>query len=371
MRIRVVTVVDRAGAAGGGERVAIDLATQLRRERFESVLCVTRPCSRSAVDAIRATGTSVIELNRTSRLSLLPWLRLVQLLRRSHVQVLHSHKFGSNAWSAIVARLAGIPVFVAHEHSWAFTGDRLRSAVNRHVIATRAAAILTVSAHDRRRLIELEHLDPNRVVVCPNGVPELLLDAVDGNQLRRELNLPDDAAVIGLVGGLRPEKRVDLLVRAAARLREHFPDLLTVIVGDGPEAGHLARLAARLGIGDAVRFTGRREDATALIHVFDVAVLTSDREGSPLALLEYMAAARPIVATRVGGVPDIIRHGLDGLLVPPDDPAALARAIEELLLDRARGTAMGLRASERQAREFRLDSAVKRIEALYEQLLPA
>jgi len=367
MPIKVVTVVDRAGAAGGGERVAVDLATRLASERFESVLCVTRPSSAAALDAIRTGGTPVLELNRRSRLSLLPWLRLVRFLRRSDVQVLHSHKFGSNAWSAIVARLAGVPVFVAHEHSWAFSGDRLRSAVNRHVIAPRAAAIVTVSAIDRTRMIELERIRADRVVVCPNGVPAASSE-IDVPPLRRRLELPDNMPVVGIVGGLRPEKRVDLLLLAAARLLDRL-DFLVLVIGDGPEAERLSQLASDLKIDRAVRFAGRREDAAELVRLFDVAVLTSDREGSPLALLEYMAAGRPIVATRVGGVPELVRQDVDGLLVPPDDPAALAEAIERLLSDRTLAEAMGAHAVARHAADFRLEAVVARVEALYEELL--
>lgn len=370
MGITVVTVVDRVGAAGGGERVAVDLATGLRPERFDSVLCVTRPCTPEALDAVRATGTRVIELNRSSRFSLLPWLRLVRRLRRSRVEVLHSHKFGSNAWSSLVARLAGVPVFVAHEHSWAFAGDRVRSAVTRHLVATRADALVTVSNVDRTLMIEREHVAAERVVVCPNGVPDAP-SGIDDARLRRELGIAADAIVVGLVGGLRPEKRVDLLLRATATLRRRFPQLVAVVVGDGPDAPRLAELARSLGIEDAVRFAGRREDATAVVRLFDVAALTSDREGAPLALLEYMAAGKAIVATRVGGVPECASDGYEALLVPPDDADALAHAIARVLLDPGLAASLGRHAAARHAREFRLTTAVERIEALYEELLAA
>jgi glycosyltransferase involved in cell wall biosynthesis len=295
-------------------------------------------------------------------------VRFVRLLRRDDVQVLHSHKFGSNAWAAVVARLAGVPVFVAHEHSWAFRGNRLRSAVTRHVVARRAAAIVAVSELDRRRMIELEHVPSRRIVVCPNGVPETQRD-VDLGQPRRELDVPEGTSVVGFVGGLRPEKRVDLLLRAVGLLHEQGRPVVAVIVGDGPELQRLNALADRLGIGAAVRFTRRRDDAATVLRLFDVAVLSSEREGSPLALLEYMAAARPIVATQVGGVPELIRDAIDGLLVPPGDPAALAEAIGRLLADRELAAALGASAAARQASAFTLDSAVRRIEALYDELL--
>lgn len=369
MPIRVLTIVDQAGAAGGGERVAVDLATGLHRDRFDSLLCVTRPSDPETLAEIRRGGTLVIELNRRSRLSLLPWLRLVRVLRRSHVDVLHSHKFGSNAWAAIVARLARVPVFVAHEHSWSFANNRLRSTVNRRLIASRAAAIVAVSSADRERMISLERIAPGRVVVCPNGVRDT--PAAPAAALRDELDLPPGATVVGIVAGLRPEKRVDLLLHAVARLRPRHPDLVALVVGDGPERPQLEALAAELGIFAAVRFLGRREDARSMIRLFDAAVLTSEREGAPLALLEYMAAGRPIVATRVGGVPELARDGLEALLVPPGDDRALAAALERLLVDDELRTRLGRGAAARQADEFRLAGTVARIEALYEELLAA
>jgi L-malate glycosyltransferase len=262
-----------------------------------------------------------------------------------------------------------VPVFVAQEHSWAFAGDRLRVFVDRHLVGTRADAIVAVSEHDRRAMIEVERLDADRIVVCGNGVAPVSSNGK--GKLRAELGLSPAAPVIGLVGGLRPEKRVDVLIAAAARLRAELPELVTVVIGEGPERPRLEELVARLGLRDRVRFLGHRDDAVELAAGFDVAVLTSEREGCPLALLEYMSLGRPIVATRVGGIPSLVHDGIEALLVQEGNADAVASAVGLLLRNRLRASLLGAAAARRQAAEFGLDTAVGRLERLYERLLAA
>ena len=175
--------------------------------------------------------------------------------------------------------------------------------------------------------------------------------------------------VIGTVGSLRAEKAHHVLLRATVELARNRPGIQVLIAGEGPERESLGRLAVELGVGDSVRFLGARDDVPDVLRALDVAVCCSDREGGPLSVMEYMDAALPIVATSVGGVPDLIEHGVHGLLVPAEDPLALARAIAEELSDPDRARAMGARASERRRREFDIDTLVHRLEDLYRELL--
>jgi glycosyltransferase involved in cell wall biosynthesis len=141
-----------------------------------------------------------------------------------------------------------------------------------------------------------------------------------------------------------------------------------LIAGEGAERPGLEALVVELGLDDAVTLLGARSDVPDVLDAVDVAASTSAYEGSPLALMECMAAGRPVVATRVGGVPDLIEHGKHGLLVDPGDPAAVARALVELLLDPRRAAEMGRHGRERQAREFDLDVMTRTLEELYERL---
>jgi glycosyltransferase involved in cell wall biosynthesis len=162
---------------------------------------------------------------------------------------------------------------------------------------------------------------------------------------------------------LRAEKAYDLLIAAAARL----PGAHVLIAGFGEERERLEAQIAAEGLEGRVRLLGHRADVPDLVRAFDVAVCCSDFEGMPVSVLEYMEAGLPVVATRVGGLPDLV--GGEGLLVPPRDPDALAAALAELLADPERRRAMGDRARERRRAEFGLDTMIRRIEDVYVELL--
>ena len=359
-KIRVVTLVDGIGT-GGGEQLAAQTTALLDPDRFDRTLCVTRePLAEESPEHIRATAETlraaevrIVQLSRRSTANLYAWLPLLRLLRRDRIDVLHAHKFGANVWAAILGRLAHVPVIVAHEHSWSFKGKPLRRLLDRELIARACSVILAVSREDRRRMIEIEGIPPDRVVVVPNGILEL--PPATGRDVLSPLGIPPEAPVVGAVSMLRPEKGIEVLIRAAALLKPEFPALRVLVAGDG-DRGSYEALIRDLQLDETVHLLGVRTDVPDLLRVFQVAVCCSDREGSPLSVMEYMAAGRPVVATRVGGLPDLIDDGVEGLLVAPGDPAALAEAIGALLRDRPRAAAMGRNASERQGREFTLQA---------------
>jgi glycosyltransferase involved in cell wall biosynthesis/CelD/BcsL family acetyltransferase involved in cellulose biosynthesis len=373
-RLRVLLLVDRLVLTGGAERLAVQIAKRLDADRFERTICFSRwdprraesPAIRAAADELRAAGVEILGLERSSPWQVWTWRALWARLRRERIDVLHAHKFGSNVWGTLVGRAARVPVVVAHEHMWSFSGQRLRRFLDRHLIARGSDAFIAVSRESRRRMIELERIPPADVTYIPNGIPP----AADGDptKLRRELGIGPDDPLVGAVAVLRPEKAIDVLIRAAALLGEQFPSLRVAIAGDGPERAALEALAADLGAGDVVRFLGMRADVPDVLAGLDVAVLCSTFEGGPLALMEYMRAGKPIVATRVGGIPELIDDGVHGLLVDSGDHQQLAAAIGRLLADREQAARLGAHARERQRREFDADRMVRELERLYEDL---
>lgn len=371
-KLKVLTLVDYLTTTGGAERLAIDISTRLDQSRFSPSICSTRvvPVDRSGPAQARAqldaAGVPLRALDRPSRLHVGPWGSLLTDIRRQRMDIIHAHKVGSNAWASVLGRLAPVPVVVAHEHTWSFEGQPWRRFVDRCLIAPNANVMIAVSREDRRRMIEVERIPPEKVVFVPNGVPDTA--AVSGRDLRPELGIGPDDPVIGIACVLRPQKNVSVLLRAAARLRREFPRLRVLIAGEGEERAALERLAAELGLAEAVRFLGFRTDVPDVLAAWDVALLSSRYEGSPLALMEYMEAGKPVVAPRVGGVPDLVAGGEQGLLVEPGDPEALATATAALLRDPARARRMGERGRARCRAEFGIDVTVRRIEDLYEQL---
>jgi glycosyltransferase involved in cell wall biosynthesis len=215
----------------------------------------------------------------------------------------------------------------------------------------------------RRALLDAEGPDPASVAVLENGV-----------DLERFLLLPPPGQhpgprCVGAVANLRPVKGLDLLLEAAARLAPAHPDVVFSVAGEGEERQPLAESAARRGLGGRFVLEGRVADVPGFLAGLDVAVLCSRAEGMPNAVLEYMAAARPIVATAVGATPELIEDGAHGLLVPPGDAAALARAVGRLLADPAQARRLGEAARWRARERYGREAMVRRFEDFYAGLL--
>ncbi|MBV9213967.1 MAG: glycosyltransferase [Actinobacteria bacterium] len=376
-RLRVLTLVDHLGTSGGGERLAMEMVRRLDRDRFDRFYCISRwdegACEDEhelrAVARLRDEGVHVMGLGRQSTAEVWRWRPLVRVLREEDVHVLHSHKFGSNVWAAAIAPAARVPVFLAHEHSWSYEGRPVRRMLDRHLIARSCDRLLAVSEADRRRMIAVEHIPPESIVVVPNGIDPL--PPADGARIRTELGLSPEDPVVGAVALLRREKGLELLVRAIAALVGDIPRLRVVVAGDGPERAPLEALAAELGVAEHLRILGIRSDVPDVLAAIDVAVNCSVFEGTPLAILEYMDAALPIVATRVGGVPDILEDGRDGVLVESGDVSGFASSIANLLNDRERARSLGERARVRRREHYDLTATVRRIEGLYQDLVAA
>jgi glycosyltransferase involved in cell wall biosynthesis len=363
-----LTLVDTL-RPGGAERLAVTVTARLDRDRFEPSVCVSRDVAWSPLSEIlEEADVPVLSLSRTHRGAVWSWAPLVATLRRRRIDVLHAHMFGSNVWGTIVGRLAGVPIVIAHEHGSPLEANRLRRTLDRHLIARGADVLVTVSETDRMRMIEHEGVPSYRVRFIPNGIPPLPAPRAN---LREELRIPAGAPVIGALTVLRPEKGLDLLVEAAARLRLDFPELRVLIAGAGREEQRLRRLIAERGMEQTVLLLGFRPVVADVLAALDVAIHASYREGSPLAVLESMAAGKAIVATRVGGVPALVHDEEHALLVSPRDPTALASAVTRLLQDDQLRDRLGQNARRRQEEAFDIQATVAAVEDLYEQLFAA
>jgi glycosyltransferase involved in cell wall biosynthesis len=376
-RLRVLQLTDRVGTHGGAERLTMQIAERLDPARFESFVCATRfsreererPTVADAVQQLEAAGVTFLGLDRSSKYDLAAWHPLYRLLRRQRIDVVHAHKFGANVWGVVMGRLARVPVVVTHEHGWAFEGEPLKVFLDRELIARGGTVHVAVSRADEERMSSIERIKPKDTIFVPNGISPL--PPPSGKDVRAELGIAVDAPLVGTMGSLRYPKAIDNLVRAADPLRRLVPGVKVLIAGDGPDRPAIEQLMDELDLHDTVLLLGLRSDVPDLLAALDVAVCPSDSEGSPLSIMEYMDAGLPVVSTNVGGVPDLVDHGVHGLLVPRRDPEALAGAMAELLGDRPRAAEMGRRGRERRAREFDIDVMVRNIEDLYSSLYVA
>jgi glycosyltransferase involved in cell wall biosynthesis len=287
---------------------------------------------------------------------------LERLLSERPFDVVHSHMHASTHAASIAATRVGTPLVVTEHSEARWRHGPARTAAR--AAFDHAALVIAVSEQIRHRLIAVDHLDPAKVRVIHNALPEAALAPV---RAWREASGP----VIGVVARLQPEKDIATFVDAAAILAREVPDARFVVVGDGPLRSDLEAKVARLGLSARFVLLGFRSDAAALIGAFDVLAVPSRTEGTPLTVLEAMAAGTPVVATRVGGIPEQVRHGEEALLVDPGNPVGLAGAIAGLLADPERAVRISARARMRLGDRFSPEAMVASVVDCYHTVLAA
>ncbi len=364
-RFRILFLIDQLVDSGGAERAASALAMHLPRDRFEVWICSTRRANPAVVAALTKAGVRHRHIGRRSRWDVHRLAALVALVRRERFDILHAHMFGSNLWGTLIGRACRVPVVIAHEHTWSFEGEPLRKWLDGRVIGRLATRFIAVSALDAERMVSVEHVPAKKIVMIPNAyVPRLEPVASD---LRSELGIDTTTPLIAVISVLRPQKALSVLLDAFSGVLDALPDAHLAIAGDGRCRNELERQTRELGLAERVHFLGERRDVDSILRTADVAAMSSDFEGTPLVAYECVANRIPLVATAVGGLPDIIKDGRTGLLVPPRDPAALANALISLLTDPARRDRIAAAAAERWD-EFTIEVAARRFATLYETL---
>jgi glycosyltransferase involved in cell wall biosynthesis len=359
--LRLLLVVDSL-EVGGAERHVVDLAMALHRKGHE----VEVACSVSGglSEPLEAAGVPVWPLARRlvkRRVSVAYARGIRRLLGERRFDLVHAHIFASAVAAAIATLGKGVPLVIT-EHTEASWQTWRTRRVSRWA-HRRAKRVIAVSTPIERRLIERDEVPPHLVTRIPNAVIPASDEPPDPAG-----PLPDawvEGPLVGVVARLQPEKGVANFLKAAARVSEISPRARFLVVGDGPLREELLNLVEHLGISERVRFLGYRTDSRALMGLMDLLVVPSLTEGSPLIVLEAMAAGVPVVASAVGGIPDQVRHGREGILVPPDDPDALGDALGALLRDPAYARRLGEAGRRRTENEFSHETLVRRIEAVY------
>ena len=371
--IELCFFTDSLEPSGVGIHLAL-LLEGLDPRRYQATLvCPPTGAAQTLISRAQAAGARYQPLTVRGPDDTDDYRALVALLRETPVQVFHN-QIGiawEGHWGTRAAREARVPVVVSTEHlPYVLPYDdatKLKAEVNRLV-----DRIITVSAESRRSHLASGIAHPDQIVTIPNGIDASAFASTDPTAhapLRRQLGLAPTAPVVGTVARLSEQKGHRYLLEAWPQVRAVVPDAELLLVGDGPLRGELEQQAQALGIAGSVRFPGTRTDVPALLGLFTVAVLPSRFEGMPLFVLEAMAAGRPVVGTRVCGASEAIAEGETGLLVPPQDPAALATAVTSLLCAPAKAARMGHAGRVRLLRYYQARRMVADTCALYTTLL--
>ena len=352
---------------GGMERVVVDLVREgLALAQRLSVVTVSSRGELASV--VEAMGVPVICVNKPPGLKMGAVKDLAAVFRKLRPDVVHTHQIGALFYAGRAARLAKVPLVVHTEHGKHFA--RLRTRWMGRFAACYAARFFCVS-EDLASHVRLNRVAPPRkVVVVVNGIDTDRF-SVKGKEgaLSASLGIPAGVPLIGTIGRLNEVKRQDVLLRAFAILLQSVPTAHLLIVGDGPLMNDLRGLAIELSISSVVHFVGYQASPELYLQMMDVFALSSRSEGMPLVLLEAGAAGLPVVATRVGGVPEVIVEGETGLMVPPENETALATALCNLLHDIPMARQMGEAARRRVVAEFSLRRMAAEYQRHYRELL--
>lgn len=351
---------------GGSQRLACDLALRLDPSRVRSSICALTEGGPLA-EALAEGGVPsyVVGCAPGRQWRVVP--RLYRLFRETRADLVQTHHLKQLLYSALGARLAGATlIHVEHEYL------SLRQPRARRYLRGMAPLchhIVAVGEEVRAFLVREVGLPPSKISVITNGV-DVERYAPRPRAGREVLGLPPGDRLIGHVARLEAEKDQAGLLHAFRIVLNACPDARLVLVGDGSRRGELHRLAWSLGIAGRVDFLGFRQDVADLLPHLDVFVLSSAGEGLPISMLEAMACERPVVVTALGEIPRVLHDGVTGMMVPPGDPAALARAVTTVLQDPRRARAMGAAARRRVAEAFNLTRVVGQYQALYDALAP-
>jgi len=370
-RLRVLYVVG-SFRAGGAQRHCLALWQRLDRDRFDPRICCEER-NGLLLEDVMSVGMPVIELGvrkLASAKALSAMHRLSEYIKNERIDIVHSYLFETNILAVAAARMARrgrVIISVRAINNW--MGWRHRTA-NR--LVNRFADSITVVSHAvESSVIEKEGADPEKVRVIPNGV-EVSENGpprhVARDSARSRLDLHRSGPVVGCVANFNRYKDHSTLVQAAQTVVADLPESTFVLVGDGPLRATIEEQVHTVGLDANFVFTGAILDASRAMPAFDLFVLPSLEEGMPNVVLEAMAAGVPVVATDVGGTPEVVVDGKTGLLVPPRCPASLAAAVTELIRDTERAEQMGVEGRMRIASEFSLERMVDAVQDLYVSL---
>lgn len=362
MTRKVLQLIETSGP-GGAEKILVNLVGQLSKGRYHPIVCLRKEGWLS--DQLREHRFETLIVPQDGYINSRWFGQLRGIIRVEQIDVIHAHEFAMNSYGSILSGLTGVPV-ITTVHGKSYYHEKWRRRIAYRLIA-RWSKMVAVSEDIRNFLITRVGIKADQVMTIRNGIDvNAYIAPVD------EDGAPEKERqeyVIGAVGSLYPVKGHTYLLKALAIVLKTHPDVVCKIAGQGHLLPRLQAEAADLGIGNQVAFLGLRDDIPQFLQSIDVFVLPSLSEGLPLSVLEAMAAGKPVIATNVGGVSEVVQDQRTGFLVPPKDPEAMANRILRVMADQAMAERLGRAGREKVERDFSLDTMTQQYEALYEEAL--
>lgn len=354
---------------GGAEVLLVDLVRGIKASGDD--VCVGYSTRGPLEKKLHELDVAFVRLPRLGRIDPILFLGMCRLILCERPDIVHTHLFKSDLHGRLAARLCGVPVVVSTSHNNDVWARRFPLGQLYGLTAKLTDKVIAVSDEVRDYQIQHTGIDSEKICVIENGVDiRRFSNQIEaGHAFRKEFQIDPDALLIGIIGRLKPQKDHANFLNAAAQIKGKIPEARFLIVGDGPLREELKLKAQALGLESSVIFCGLRQDIPAILSALNLLVISSKWEGLPVTLLEGMAARCPIVSTAVGGVPNVVADGESALLVPPEDPSALAIACIKILREPALAQTLVNAGFGRAQQQFSLDAMIHKILKLYQELL--
>ena len=338
-RFKILHTEWSEGFGGQEMRILLEVHEHLKQGHRVSLLA---PPESPLLKKAKDQGIEVIPLKIRHTFDLQALWRLKKILQEKEIEILHTHSSVDSWVASLAGKWAGVPVLVRTRH---ISVPAKTHWLNK--IYLLPDVVITTGEHIRQTLIKAYSLTEDRVFSIPTGVDtDRFFPRAPDPKLKKSLGLPEGALVITLAAVLRAQKRHELVIAAAPAILQKYPQARFLFVGEGPRRNLIEEELRRHRMEPFFLMTGHRDDLPEILSITDLGIISSQAEGVPQFLLQAMAMAKPMVATRVGGIPEIIEDGVNGLLIPPEDPQALAGAVLRLLDDQAYADRLGKKAQE-------------------------
>lgn len=360
---KILHLIETSGP-GGAEKMLISLVEHLDKNQYRSVICLLKDGWLNTQLQRRGFETFIVPQPHSIDFGWL--LKLKTRIKNMGIHLMHAHEFAMNTYASLLSVITGVPV-IATVHGKNYYWERWwRRLAYRFV--SRQTTMVAVSEDIKKFLMQKCGIKNDRIIVVHNGI-DLDLYRPEGEKrewTRRELCIRNGQPVVGTIGNLYPVKGHTYLLKAIAIVKIMFPTVRLLIAGRGRMLGKLLNESQTLGIQDHVIFLGFREDTASLLQAIDLFVLPSISEGLPLSVLEAMACGKPVIATNVGGLPEVVVDGQSGFLVSSENPESLAKRMMLLLGYKSLSDQFGRVGRARVEKEFSLGSMVQKYQGLYE-----
>ncbi|RZB30171.1 MAG: hypothetical protein SRB1_02451 [Desulfobacteraceae bacterium Eth-SRB1] len=366
-KMTIMYVIDDL-LVGGAQNVLLTTINALNKRKFK-IFVVALFGSNGLANEMESAGAEVIFLHMAHKFDLIRVLKLIKAIREKKIMLVHTHLLIANFWGRLAARLAGTKIIISTLHNYFYHRKSLNLIIERAIYPI-TTKIITVSEDMKKWFIREEKPDKDKFITIYNPIDlNEFPGVINCQNIKKELNIDNNYPVLGNIQPMRQKNKQQFLVHAMSQIVKVFPNVKLLMVGDGPLKNDMERLVDKLGLGKHIIFLGFRHDISEILSAIDIFVSCPIYEAFGMVILEAMAMKKPVVTTRVGGIPEVVLENETAVLVDPQNPDQLSTAIINLSQDKERSQQLGVMGRKRAEELFSSEFIVRKIEALYEELI--